>query len=101
MSRYAVGIDLGTTNSALSEVDLSAPPRREQNTLAIPQLVADGTVEERPVLPSFLYLPSADEFPQGSLALPWNRSSSTIVGDFARSHGLKVPGRLVASAKSW
>jgi len=101
MSRYAVGIDLGTTNSALSDVDLTAPPRREQNTLAIPQLVADGTVEERPVLPSFLYLPSADEFPQGSLALPWNRSSSTIVGDFARSHGLKVPGRLVASAKSW
>ena len=101
MSRYAVGIDLGTTNSALSDVDLTAPPRREQNTLAIPQLVADGTVEERPVLPSFLYLPSPEEFPQGSLALPWDRSSSAIVGEFARTHGMKVPGRLVASAKSW
>ena len=101
MSQYVVGIDLGTTNSALSDVDLTAPPRHEQNTLAIPQLVAEGTVEERPVLPSFLYLPSAEEFPEGSLTLPWDRSSSVIVGEFARSHGMKVPGRLVASAKSW
>jgi hypothetical protein len=101
MSQYVVGIDLGTTNSALSDVDLTAPPRHEQNTLAIPQLVAEGTVEERPVLPSFLYLPSAEEFPEGSLTLPWDRSSSAVVGEFARSHGMKVPGRLVASAKSW
>ena len=64
--------------TALSDVDLTAPPRHEQNTLAIPQLVAEGTVEERPVLPSFLYLPSAEEFPEGSLTLPWDRSSSDL-----------------------
>jgi len=58
-------------------------------------MTAPGTVEERLLLPSFLYLPNAGEFPDGSLEDPY------IVGEFARSHGIKVPTRLVASAKSW
>jgi hypothetical protein len=105
MSRYAIGIDLGTTNSGLSWCDLSRPadgPRdRAETTLAIPQLTAPGTVEGRSLLPSFLYLPSPDEFPAGGLALPWDPDSRPVVGEFARSHGIKVPGRVVASAKSW
>src|SRR6516164_6133043 len=96
-----IGIDLGTTNSALSYADLNSTPRSGQPTLPIPQLVDAGTIEEKPVLPSFLYLPNAGEFAEGTLALPWDKASPFFVGEFARSHGLKVPTRLVASAKSW
>lgn len=103
MARYAIGIDLGTTHSAVSYFNLEeAKPRgAAQSMLPIPQLTAPGTVEARTLLPSFLYLPSAQEFPPGSLALPWNPNVSGIAGEFARSHGAKVPTRLVSSAKSW
>ena len=69
--------------------------------LPIPQLVKPGAVEERFLLPSFLYLPNENEFPEGSLALPWDPSPDAVVGEFARLHGSKVPARLVSSAKSW
>ena len=104
MSRYSIGIDLGTTNSAVSYVDLEAAGARghEQTMLSIPQVTAVGTVEERSLLPSFLYLPNDQEFPAGALALPWDKQrKDTLVGEFARSHGSKVPMRLVSSAKSW
>jgi hypothetical protein len=103
MSHYAIGIDLGTTHCALSHYELSAGGARpwQESLLAVPQLTAPGTVEERVLLPSFLYLPSAEEFPDGSLALPWSKKPAAVVGEFARSHGVKVPNRLVASAKSW
>ncbi len=105
MTRYAIGIDLGTTNCALSRYDLGLPVgqarERAEADLLIPQLTAVGAVEKRPLLPSFLYLPSPEEFPAGGLALPWDPDSREAVGEFARSHGIKVPTRLVASAKSW
>jgi len=100
---YAIGIDLGTTHSALSYYDLTTAGPREwrQSLLNLPQLTAPGATEEKLLLPSFLYLPSDEEFPPGSLALPWDRKSSHIVGELARSQGVKVPSRLVSSAKSW
>jgi molecular chaperone DnaK (HSP70) len=104
MSRYVVGIDLGTTNSALAYADTKdvAPDTSpEIHSLAIPQVVAAGEVADRPVLPSFLYLPGSKEFPAGSLDLPWAKGANRVVGTFAREHGAKVPGRLVGSAKSW
>ena len=104
MARYSVGIDLGTTNCAVSYSDIgdNAPRGGAQSMLVIPQLTAPGVVEARPLLPSFLYLPSAQEFPQGALNLPWTAAvPSPVLGDFARSHGAKVPSRLVSSAKSW
>lgn len=104
MPRFVVGIDLGTTNSALAYVDsteatedATAPVR----SLAIPQLVAVNDVSERPVLPSFLYLPSEKDFPSGSIDLPWSKNPDRVVGVLAREHGAKVPARLVGSAKSW
>ena len=45
MSRYIIGIDLGTTNSALAYVDTSQPtedPVSAVKTLAIPQVVGAG-----------------------------------------------------------
>jgi molecular chaperone DnaK (HSP70) len=102
MSHYSIGIDLGTTHTALSYLDLNATePRQEQAVLAIPQLTAIGTVDARPLLPSFLYLASEQEFPAGALELPWSAKNKTVVGEFARTHGAKVPTRLVSSAKSW
>jgi molecular chaperone DnaK (HSP70) len=104
MSRYVIGIDLGTTNSALAYVDsttaagdAAAPVER----FGIPQVVAVGDVSERPLLPSFLYIPATKEFPPGSLELPWKTATDRVAGSFARDHGARVPGRLVGSAKSW
>lgn len=103
MSQFCIGIDLGTTHSALSYYDLAgaAPRAWQESILPVPQLTAPGTVEERFLLPSFLYLASAAEFPEGSLALPWDKKAAQAVGEFARAHGVKVPTRLVSSAKSW
>src|SRR5262249_46170958 len=67
----------------------------------IPQLVAQGYIEDLYTLPSFCYLSSPEEWPKGSLALPWKELHEFFVGRFAQIHGAKVPTRLVQSAKSW
>src|SRR5262249_10778569 len=67
----------------------------------LPQLVAPGEAKERALLPSFLYLPGEHDQAAGSTRLPWDASRAFAVGEFARNHGSKVPGRLVTSAKSW
>ena len=103
-ARYAIGIDLGTTHSALSYVDLQASDgeKADQGVLGIPQLSAPGTVEALPLLPSFLYLPHPDELAPGELALPWtNGQAAPVVGEMARARGAGTPIRLVSSAKSW
>jgi uncharacterized protein DUF3731/Hsp70 protein len=82
-----IGIDLGTTNSALAWID----PRQGDDAdfppihiLDIPQLVAPGKIESQRTLPSFLYL-----------------EGDNPVGVYAREQGALVPTRLVHSAKSW
>ncbi len=103
MSRYAIGIDLGTTHSALSYIDLTASEGEQvvQQLLTIPQLSAPGVVEARPLLPSFLYISHSDEFNPADIALPWNSAPTEIVGELARNRGAETPIRLVSSAKSW
>src|SRR5262245_49007487 len=105
MARYLIGIDLGTTNSALAYLELGRPPRPDGRVdirpFPVPQLVAPGEVKERSLLPSFLYLPGPHDLPAGATALPWDPERHYAVGEFARNHGGKVPGRLVTSAKSW
>jgi molecular chaperone DnaK (HSP70) len=99
-SRFVVGIDLGTTNSALAWADTS----REASTIElqdIPQLVNPGEVAPRALLPSFLFVPGEVDFPKGSTSLPWNKSPRFVIGDVARRRGAENPSRLVASAKSW
>lgn len=82
-----IGIDLGTTNSALSFID----PREAEGSdfppvhvLPIPQQVSANVTEPRRTLPSFLFLDAGEP-----------------VGEFAREQGALVPTRLVHSAKSW
>src|SRR5215813_943592 len=98
-SRYLVGIDLGTTNTACAWVDTRAG--RKIRIFEVPQLVAAGQVAPRPTLPSFVYLAGAHDLAAGSLDLPWAAGRSWCVGLLAREQGARVPGRLVASAKSW
>ncbi|HEY8504436.1 MAG TPA: Hsp70 family protein [Gemmataceae bacterium] len=104
MARYLVGIDLGTTNSAVAFVDLQSQPRGggvKLQTFPIAQLVGPGEMGERPLLPSYLYLPGPHDLPPGAAALPWKPDAHEVVGEFAREQGSRVPGRLVSSAKSW
>ena len=98
MARLVAGVDLGTTNSAIAWRNLDEP---SGDVVSIPQLTAPGIVEERRLLPSFLYLAKEGEFAEGALALPWDKKTVYATGEFARGHGAKVPTRLVASAKSW
>src|SRR5215471_15712914 len=82
-----IGIDLGTTNSALAYIDEREGDDRDFPPLHIfetPQLVAAGRIEARRTLPSFLYLDEGQP-----------------VGTYAREQGAIVPTRLVHSAKSW
>src|SRR5436190_9308224 len=82
-----IGIDLGTTNSALAYIDEREAEDRDFPPLHIfetPQLVAAGRVEARRTLPSFLYLEEGQP-----------------VGVYAREQGALVPTKLVHSAKSW
>src|SRR5271170_8150032 len=82
-----IGIDLGTTNSALAYIDpreggdQDFPPI---HTLLIPQQTAPGRIEPLKTLPSFLFL-----------------DDNQPVGVYAREQGALVPTKLVHSAKSW
>jgi molecular chaperone DnaK (HSP70) len=100
-SRYVVGIDLGTTNSAVAYVDTEESPWRVR-ILNLPQLVAPHQVESLETLPSFHYHASQAESASAALRLPWGSSHPDYaVGAFARDEGTKTPGRLIGSAKSW
>ncbi|HRX62748.1 MAG TPA: Hsp70 family protein [Candidatus Competibacter sp.] len=102
-ARYAVGIDLGTTHCVMAAVDLTASDQDDvaQWTVSIPQLTAPGAVEDRPMLPSFLYLPHPDELRPDDRTLPWGEQPPFVVGELARAMGGRTPIRLVSSAKSW
>jgi molecular chaperone DnaK (HSP70) len=107
--RYIIGIDLGTTNSAVSYVDLheapgEIPPKSKENVIQlfrVPQLTGLGEITRLPVLPSFLYLPGEYDISKEAILLPWSPEAPHVAGAFARDHGAKVPSRLISSAKSW
>ena len=101
---YIIGIDLGTTNCALAYTAANAPDPLHLppvELFAVPQLVNPGEVRDEDLLPSFLYLPGPNDFPPGSLALPWPGKATHIVGQLAQKRGAENVGRLVSSAKSW
>lgn len=110
MARFVIGIDLGTSNSALAYADLDEVRREGRpilRELAVPQLIAPGDVQRRILLPSALYEPARFELAEGQDALPWPQEPAAgdrpraIVGEAARKLGAKTPIRLVESAKSW
>ena len=101
--QYVIGIDLGTTNCALAYATASSDAR-EMPPVAlspVPQLVNPGELRDESLLPSFLYIPGPADFPEGSIALPWDESPRYVIGTLAQKRGAEVASRLVSSAKSW
>jgi molecular chaperone DnaK (HSP70) len=111
--QYVIGIDLGTTNSAVSYVDVAvlkeiagrgkdAPDKNKLiKVFNVPQLTGHGEFTKIPVLPSFLYIPGTYDISKEVLKHPWKKREDLFAGTFARDHGSKIPSRLVSSAKSW
>jgi Molecular chaperone len=98
--RFTLGIDLGTSNSAVAVTDLESD---ETGIVEITQALRPNQIGGMATLPSSLYVAHPDEFPDDAFALPWSEGAgeAVIVGQFARDHGALVPDRLVISAKSW
>ena len=113
-ARYLIGIDLGTTNSAVAYVDTRAADPRVR-VFEVQQLVAPGEVAPRRQLPSFVYLAGEIDLAPHETALPWRPVAKTerdpqaavstqvrpVVGELARSQGARMASRMIASAKSW
>jgi molecular chaperone DnaK (HSP70) len=98
-ARFSLGIDLGTSNSAVATDNFESD---EVTLVEITQILRPNQIGESSTLPSALYLPHPDEFPADAIQLPWaNNSRAAIIGHFAREHGALMPDRLVTSAKSW
>lgn len=96
-SRFIVGIDLGTTNSAVAYVDTDHSMAVEH--FRIEQWVDFSSREARDVLPSFHYQPTSEE--QVTMSGASNREVEYAVGTLAREIGARLPGRQILSAKSW
>jgi molecular chaperone DnaK (HSP70) len=113
-ARYLIGIDLGTTNSAVAYVDTRAADPRVR-VFEIAQLVAPGEVAQLRQLPSFVYLAGDLDLAAHETALPWRpvaridrdpQAAVTaevrpVVGELARQQGARMASRMIASAKSW
>lgn len=115
-ARFLVGIDLGTTHTVVAYAELdpggTRSPRGEPvvrpevHNFEVPQLVAPGEVSARSLLPSFRYHPLEQELKAHERQLPWPAPRLAdepigVLGTLAQRLGAQVPGRLVASAKSW
>jgi molecular chaperone DnaK (HSP70) len=105
-SRYLVGIDLGTTHTVAAYADTAGQSDPAIELFAIDQLVAPGAVAAWPLLPSLRYHPAPGELVPNDIRLPWPAAdpggvADCVIGELARELGSRVPGRLVASAKSW
>ncbi|MEA3412221.1 MAG: Hsp70 family protein [Pseudomonadota bacterium] len=90
----------------MAYADTRAPVETGIELFEIEQLVAPGEVAPRPMLPSLRYHPAPGELADRDLTLPWTLADPAgvhplVVGELARELGSRVPGRLVASAKSW
>ncbi|HMG57872.1 MAG TPA: Hsp70 family protein, partial [Kofleriaceae bacterium] len=104
-ARYLIGVDLGTTNSAVAWVDTRAADPRVR-VFEIAQLVAPGEVAARRQLPSFVYLAGELDLAAHETALPWPVAAAPaairpVVGELARNQGARMASRMIASAKSW
>ena len=99
-ARFIVGVDLGTTNTAVAAVDTAAAEPRVE-LFEILQLVAPGAVDRRRQLPSFIFLPDEHDLSEAATQLPWDPQARRVVGELARAQGLRRPDGMIASAKSW
>ncbi len=103
-TRLVVGIDLGTTNTALAWVDRqSGRLARTVRSFELSQLTDPGVVRPLRTLPSAVYVRGPHELSGPQVALPWDPEGTApvVVGALARQRGALTPERLITSAKSW
>ena len=86
--RFVIGIDLGTTNCAVSYVDLEEHPSAGDGIriFKIPQLTGPGQVNSLPLLPSFLYIPGEYDLTEDAIVRFWDSDEDNIVD---AQHNLK------------
>lgn len=113
--RYAIGIDLGTSHCALAfmvldgeDPSLGIQPGKERfpEVLEIKQWDSETTLVTSPLLPSWYYLLQKNElkkglFQNGLRPSDGNVVTPYVVGRFARTKAVQIPGRVIHSAKSW
>lgn len=99
-SRYIIGIDLGTTNIAVTFVD-THKEGGDIKLFSIPQLKAVGECVNHSLLPAFFFKPDLKTVAEGALQLPWNKEIEYCVGLFAREFGCDNTARFISSSKSW
>lgn len=92
LMRGVVGIDLGTSHTALAFA--RCEPGASVVALPIQQWVAGRRSAEQLLLPSVAYRPLAGELP-GVDAGAW------VIGEYARVRGEETSGRAIGSSKSW
>ena len=84
-----IGIDLGTTNSALAFIDPAQAAAEDSpaiQVLEVPQYIAQGRIETRRTLPSFLYLAGPKDDQQ-------------FTGVYAREQGALLTRTYAAAAR--
>jgi molecular chaperone DnaK (HSP70) len=99
-ARYAIGIDLGTTNTVIAFIDKQSE-KYAIEILQISQLTSAATLEQRTTLPSFCYLATDAESEKGVYGLPWEKKRNYVIGELARKQSADVPARTITAAKSW
>lgn len=106
-ARYLVGIDLGTTHTAVAYSDAQQSPDAGIRLFKTEQLIAPGELAARPLLSSVRYHPAESELDSSNIRLPWpplpiqGEIAAVVIGELARTLGAKTLGRMVTSAKSW
>ena len=101
---YIVGIDLGTSHTVAASVGV-AGVAADIELLNMAQRSTAGEVISQALLPSVRYQAAPGELGD-SWQQPWppqgaDVQAPAVIGRWARDLGAAVPGRLVASAKSW
>ena len=101
---YIVGIDLGTSHTVAASVAV-AGVAADIELLNMAQRSTAGEVISQPLLPSVRYQAAPGELGD-AWQQPWppqgtDAQAPAVIGRWARDLGAAVPGRLVASAKSW
>ena len=79
-ARFSLGIDLGTSNSAIAIAEVETDQTR---IVEIAQILGPNQLGETPTLASALYVPHGEEFPEGSFPLPWNDAGGPAISSRA------------------
>ena len=98
MTEQFVGIDLGTSNSAIS---LWSREDQQSQIIPIPQMENPDFISAKELLPSVVYFPLENEQNQFNVSPPWQEGNQLSLGSWAKQRGPLVPDRFVRSAKSW